>query len=434
MNLSSKIRNLAFAIGLGAIAWMGAHRSTVGGSISGDCDIVHRQHAQLQVPTWKIVEIDDNTWVDTSLDIIADSEQLTSLTSPTVIAKVEGDKPLEPTPAAEPDPGVDPIPKTDPPRGEPGIHLELVDGVVPPGRFWPMTAVADIPEGGEARYDWEFAPGLDCGMTQAGGVPDIVFTADDGDYWASCIVSSKDSHNNLLPAKYYKVEFKVGKPGPPKPLKELAGPDAPALATFYSKYLAALDLPKVPFSSPDDFWNVHNAGLVNSGLQNNGARAAIEKRLSDETAIGRGTGSFPLASGKAALTIIVTELGLVPPGPQPPGPTPPPVPTPDDPWGVAASVRAIVAASPASVKAQAKATADLFDKAAAGLQDTTFGTINQAAYWLQAERKTLWGANASEWSAFVGGINEIWSGHWPMLKSDVINFYRCVASGLRSVQ
>lgn len=217
-------------------------------------------------------------------------------------------------------------------------------------------------------------------------------------------------------------------PGPTPPAKtlaELAGKDAASLAAFYVEFRTIVPL----LSTSETLRVAHAKGLELKGLAATGSKAEIAKRFDQVVPAETTTLTDELRSSiDAMLAAIAEELGAKPPGPQPP-----PGPTPDDPWKVGEAVAGVASALSSSVKSQAPATAALFDEAAAGLESAHFPTINQAATWLQTERKKLWGSNAAEWSAVEGAVNEIWNQHWPMLKGDVINFYRAAAAGLRSV-
>jgi hypothetical protein len=106
----------------------------------------------------------------------------------------------------------------------------------------------------------------------------------------------------------------VGDPPPPKPLSELAGPDAPALSAFYGKLASSVGI----IESSEDFWGTHDAGLAIVKLEGHGARTALTARLTPVAA-----DPFDAEKVEAELRAVVKELGA--PTPPPPGPDPPPV-------------------------------------------------------------------------------------------------------------
>jgi len=115
-------------------------------------------------------------------------------------------------------------------------------------------------------------------------------------------------------------------------------------------------------------------------------------------------------------------------------PTPTPVPAPDDRWGLSTAVGAALRDMPPLAKGdgRAVATVGLYRQAADGLANAEFVSMNQAAKWLQTERKKLWGDHAGSWAAFEKPVSDIWNDTWPMLKGDVIEFYRAVANGIEA--
>jgi hypothetical protein len=210
-------------------------------------------------------------------------------------------------------------------------------------------------------------------------------------------------------------------PIPPGPipvvltLRDLAGAKAQDLRELYAG-LALL----VENGSLDDVAHFHRTeatALENRKLTGHGATTAIAKRLNVKT----------LDELKAPLAKIVEELGA------PPTPPPNPIPNVDDPWKVGETARGILSSLSPEVKAQTRATAELYLKAAAGLEDGTYPSIGEAAKWLQAERKKLWGANAAQWSPFESAVSDVWNKAWPMLKGDVAKFYRATAAGIGAV-
>lgn len=129
----------------------------------------------------------------------------------------------------------------------------------------------------------------------------------------------------------------------------------------------------------------------------------------------------------------------VPPGPGPPTPPVPPTPpaptVPEDRFdNVGRSVHTLVSTFPTQSKALAANTAQLFEFTADKLANGEIASLNAAAGFLQTERTKLWGAQSSDWSAFVAKIQEPWNKRWPLTKPDVIEFYRAVAAGLKAVK
>lgn len=100
-----------------------------------------------------------------------------------------------------------------------------------------------------------------------------------------------------------------GEPPPPKPLKELAGKDAPALADFYGKFAGKLSL----VETSAEFWSTHDAGLAILKLEGHGARDVLSARLEPVAA-----DPFDAVKVEAELRAVVKELGAPAPGPDPP--------------------------------------------------------------------------------------------------------------------
>lgn len=303
---------------------------------------------------------------------------------------------------------------------EPGTeHIEVAE-LTPLGS--PIVAKIDLNEG--ERIVWK----ADAGSTliKADNSRAYIWATPGGHVVEAVLIPAADGDPHWL-----RAEYAVGDAPPPSPVKtlaELAADKAPALAAFYVEFRGLLPM----LSSSETLRTTHEQGLKLRGLDETGAKREIARRFDKVVPLEATTLTDELRSSiDAMLAAFATELGGKPP--TPPTPPVPPGPTPDDPWKVGEAVAGVCSALSASVKAQAPATAALFDEAAAGLESAKFATINQAAGWLQAERKKLWGSNAAEWSAVEGTLSEIWSQHWPMLKGDVINFYRAVAAGLRSV-
>lgn len=129
------------------------------------------------------------------------------------------------------------------------------------------------------------------------------------------------------------------------------------------------------------------------------------------------------------------------PDPDEPDVPDPDVPAPDDPWKVGDVVEEVGKTIPLTARTQATDTAKLFEQAADGLipedgADIVFPSINDAIIWLKKERTELWGSRAGEWAPVVMAINEIWldPSQRPSSKTEVAQFYRAVAYGLRKIQ
>ena len=122
--------------------------------------------------------------------------------------------------------------------------------------------------------------------------------------------------------------------------------------------------------------------------------------------------------------------------PKPPKPSPDSVPG-DNFGNIGQTVFSVVSAMPVRSRSHAAATADLYGKAADGLDNGTLVSLNTAASWLQGERAKLWDSDADAWAPFMESAGSAWKKYEPWNnggRDAVVAYYRAVQSGLSAVK
>lgn len=121
---------------------------------------------------------------------------------------------------------------------------------------------------------------------------------------------------------------------------------------------------------------------------------------------------------------------------QPPQPPIPPPPTPDVPPDQFDNVGQLsfrlAKALPSAARSKSKAVADIYRRAADGLEDGSLINVTVAARRVQEQRTSAVGDQSPPWNALVADLKTTWDKFWPMDKAKVALFYRAVAAGLEA--
>ncbi len=168
-----------------------------------------------------------------------------------------------------------------------------------------------------------------------------------------------------------------------------------------------------------------------------GKRLQVTKAAAGEHKIRVKIISIDWAAKKVSQTdqVIAIRVG-VQPDPEPDDPPPvPPGPVPPDRFDNVGQQAAQWAASLKS-KALAGKLAQTWQGVADELERGQIASIGQAVAAIKERNNSVLTqqADRAEWQGWGAKVNQVWSKHWPLDRSGVVEFYRAVAGGLQNVK